>query len=87
MAVRKAVRKGDITIGYRAYEEVLRLFPRMKDAAAALGCLENNIYQWGNGICPSAKFLARLIDVGADVYYILKGRRSRNASRIDKYSA
>ena len=72
-----AMLKGDITIGHRAYEEVLRLFPRMKDAAAALGCKDNNIYKWGEGICPSAKFLARMIEVGADVYYILTGRRSR----------
>lgn len=71
-----AILKGDITIGYRAYEEVLRLFPRMKDAMAALGCRENNIYQWGRGIAPSAKSLARLLEVGADVPYILIGRRS-----------
>lgn len=70
-----AILKGDITIGHRAYEEVLRLFPKMKDAAAALQCKDNNIYQWGNGICPSAKFLARLHNVGADVIYILTGRR------------
>ena len=69
--------KGDVNIGYRAYTEVLRIFPRMKDAMSALGCRENNIYKWGEGICPSAKFLARLHNVGADVIYILVGTRSK----------
>ena len=73
-----AMLKGDITIGYRAYEEVLRLFPRMKDAMVALGCRENNIYKWGEGGCPSAKFLARLLVVGADIPYILTGRRTED---------
>ena len=70
-----AMIKSDITIGHRAYEEVLRIFPRMIDATTAIGCKDCNIYSWQRGVCPSAKFLARLIDVGADVYYILKGRR------------
>lgn len=69
--------KGDINIGYRAYTEALRIFPRMKDAMSALGCRENNIYKWGEGICPSAKFLARLHKAGADVIWILTGERSR----------
>ena len=70
-----AMIKGDITIGYRAYEEVLRIFPRMIDATSALGCKDQNIYSWHNGVSPSAKFLARLIMVGADVHYIWLGRR------------
>lgn len=70
-----AMLKGDITIGQRAYEEVLRIFPRMIDATAAIGCKDWNIYSWHRGVCPSAKFLARLIMVGADVHYILIGRR------------
>lgn len=73
-----AMIKGDITIGHRAYEEVLRLFPRMKDAMAAIGCRENNIYKWAEGVCPSAKFLARLLVLGADIPYILTGRRSEH---------
>ena len=68
-----AMLKGDIEIGHRAYEEVIRLFPRMKDASAAIGC-----YKWHDGVSPSAKFLARLIVLGADVHYILTGRRTKD---------
>ena len=74
-----AMLKGDIKIGHRAYEEVLRLFPRMKDATAALGCKDSNIYKWHEGVAPSAKFLARLLVLGADIPYILTGRRTGNA--------
>ena len=74
-----AMRKCDITIGHRAYEEVLRMFPRMKDATAALGCKDWNIYKWHDGVSQSAKFLARLLILGADIPYILTGRRTGNA--------
>lgn len=73
-----AMLKGDISIGHRAYEEVLRLFPRMKDASTVIGCKDTNIYKWNDGVCPSAKFLARLLEVGADIHYILTGRRSEH---------
>ena len=79
--------KGDITIGYRAYEEVLRLFPMMKDAAISLGCKDNNIYKWREGVSPSAKFLARLLVLGADIPYILTGRRPGNEKCSDKHTA
>lgn len=74
--------KGDITIGHRAYSEVLRLFPGMKEAKIALSCREANIYAWSNGVCPSAKYLARLYESGADVIWILTGRRRRDECRI-----
>ena len=67
--------KGEASIGKRAYEEILRIFPKMKDAKIAIGCRDNNIYQWGEGVCPSAKYLARLYYVGADVVYILTGKK------------
>lgn len=69
--------KGDINIGYRAHSEVLRLFPKMKDAHKALGMRSDNLNSWGQGICPSAKYLARLHKAGADVIWILTGERSR----------
>lgn len=72
-----AMLKGDIEIGRRAYKEVLRLFPGIKEATIALGCRHRNIYKWNEGVSPSAKFLARMIAVGADVHYILTGRRCR----------
>ena len=70
--------KGDVDIGYRAYSEVLRIFPRQKDALNGLGIRSENLYAWSRGVCPSAKYLARLHKAGADVIWILVGKRSRS---------
>lgn len=69
--------KGDVEIGYRAYSEVLRIFPRPKDAQAALGIRTDNMNAWQSGVCPSAKYLARLHKAGADVIWILTGDRRK----------
>ena len=69
--------KGDINIGYRAYSEVLRIFPTMKEAITSLGVRHDNIYAWHKGVCPSAKYLARLHKAGADVIWILTGERNK----------
>lgn len=65
----------DISIGKRAYQEVLRLFPRIKDAESVIGCENYTIYKWKEGVSPSAIYLARLLELGADVQWILTGRR------------
>ena len=69
--------KGDVEIGYRAYSEVLRIFPSHKDAKRTLGIRHENLTAWSRGVCPSAKYLARLHKTGADVIYILVGTRSK----------
>lgn len=71
--------KAQIEIGKRAYEEVLRLFEKTKDANAALGLTNsrNHLYEWMRGVAPSAKYLQRLYYLGADVIYILTGVRSK----------
>lgn len=69
--------KGDTGIGFRAHAEVLRIFPKMVDAYRVLGMRGDNINAWGQGVCPSAKYLARLHKAGADVIYILTGERAR----------
>ncbi len=69
--------KGDIEIGYRAHSEVLRLFPKMVDAERKIGMRGDNLNSWAKGVCPSAKYLARLHKAGADVIYILVGTRSK----------
>ena len=71
----KAMRKQDIEIGKRAYDEVLSMFPMMKDAVAAIGCGNKAVYEWKYGTAPSATYLARLHELGADVIWILTGRR------------
>ena len=63
-------------IGKRAFDEVQRLFPKMKDAEIVIGCSDNTIYGWSYGYAPSSMYLARLYDVGADVIWILTGRRT-----------
>ncbi len=68
-------KKGDIEIGFRAYSEVLRLFPKLKDAVRILGVQHANLYAWNEGVCPSARSLARLHKAGADVIWILTGRK------------
>ena len=68
--------KAQIEIGKRAAEEAFRLFEKSKDAQRAI-CGNNNglIYHWQEGVAPSAKYIQRLHYCGADVIYILTGRR------------
>ncbi len=66
----------DPMIGKRAHEEVLRIFPKQKYACEALGIGGDQLCQWRKGTAPSAKYLAALHRHGADVIYILTGRRS-----------
>lgn len=68
--------KTDIRIGQRAATEVKRLYPRKKDAVIAVGCGNHVINEWSYGIAPSARYLARLHELGADVIYILSGVRT-----------
>lgn len=70
--------KAQVEIGYRAFEEVLRVFKRKKDATNMLGIKSHQlIYDWMEGVAPSAKYLQRLHYCGADVIYILTGVRSK----------
>lgn len=66
----------DISIGQRAYEEVLRLFPKIKDAERIIGCEHYTIYKWNQGVSPSAIYLAKLLELGADIRWILTGRKA-----------
>ena len=69
-------KKCDVNIGYRAVQEVFRLFPgTTKSALAAIGCGKCVINEWGKGVAPSAKYLARLHELGADVIWILTGKK------------
>lgn len=68
-----------IEIGKRAYEEVCNIFEKISDAKIFLGMKSNQlIYDWMNGVAPSAKYLQRLHYCGADVIYILTGVRRKN---------
>jgi len=70
-------RPTDIGIGIRATQEILRLYPKKKHAMMALGCGKHTINEWRNGVAPSAANLQRLHELGADVIWILTGRRAK----------
>lgn len=70
------VTKPQIEIGHRAFEEVSRLFESVKEARQMIGTNSHKlIYDWMEGVAPSAKYLQRLHYLGADVIYILTGVR------------
>lgn len=61
--------------GKRMYSEIVRLFPTMTAAAEELGCTYHAIWTWYAGTSPSAHFLARLVELGGDVMFVLTGKR------------
>ena len=69
-----AMVRAQIEIGKRAFEEVLRIFPKITTARKSLGISTPQLlYDCMNGCAPSAKYLQRLYYCGADVIYILTG--------------
>ena len=54
---------------------MFRLFPTHPAAAAALGSDRKIVYTWHQGNAPTAIYLQRLHELGADVLYILTGQR------------
>ena len=71
-----AKRKPQIEIGKRAFEEVYRVFGAKSKAEKAIGISSRRlIYDWSQGVAPSAMYLQRLHYCGADVIYILTGMR------------
>ena len=70
-------RKADVRIGYRAVEEVYRISNYSTHyATVLLGCSKKLVYAWAEGTGPSAIYLQRMYEMGADVVYILTGRRT-----------
>lgn len=67
----------DIEIGHRALEEAQRLFPSVRKATIAVNCGPKTIYAWRDGVAPSAIYLARMHELGADIIYILTGKRTQ----------
>ena len=70
-------RKADTRIGIRAYIAIHNLFPDETDPQIAkrLGCRRQTIHMWSQGEAPSGIFLQRLAFLGADIDWILTGRR------------
>ena len=71
--------RAQVEIGKRAFSEVQRIFDKNVDARILLGMKSRQLlYDWMEGVAPSAKYLQRLHYCGADVIYILTGIRSKN---------
>lgn len=75
-------KKAPIEIGKRTYEEFYRIFEpdkhgNMKRAVRVIGCNRKTPYEWRDGSAPDAIYLSRLCELGADVLYILTGRKEK----------
>lgn len=69
-------KKTDPHIGIRAAQELRRLFLNKKQADQAMGCGRHVIYEWQSGTAPSALNLKRLAELGADIDWILMGKKA-----------
>ena len=69
--------KGDIQIGVRAAEEMLRLYPSQAAAAKAIHRERKIFNMWQLGHTPDGASLAAMYYCGADVIYILTEKRAR----------
>ena len=78
-------RKNDIAIGARFMEELYRLFPEKsyRDLGKIFGCSPAIFGEWQKGVTPSAASLARIMELGGDIEYILTGRRKRTEPAPD----
>ena len=70
-------RKGDVNIGKRAYVEVHNILPdkTYPEIAQIIGCRRQALHMWSKGEIPSGIFLQRMCEMGADIDWILTGRR------------
>ena len=70
-------KKADISIGMRAYEEAMRISDGPEMLLRKNGIAKNTLYMWRDGSAPGGLHLAKLHYAGADVLYILTGKRSK----------
>ena len=73
--------KPEIEIGFRAAEEFRRLQMSqnvsLKKICTQTGIKKNRFYAWSEGQAPGARALQALHYAGADVIYILTGRKCK----------
>lgn len=72
-----AQKQADIEIGHRAYEEAIRLFNTPGTVNRRIGIGKSTVHEWKEGQAPGGLALARLHYAGADVLYILTGKKSK----------
>lgn len=73
-------RKPEVEIGKRAHKAMLSLFPDKSNVfiAKVIGTSTTTLWEWGKGKTPSGIFLARMLELGVDVEWILTGRSNGN---------
>lgn len=73
-------RKQQVEIGKRAHKAILSLFPDKSNVfiAKVIGTNTTTLWEWGQGKTPSGIFLARMLELGVDVEWILTGRSNGN---------
>lgn len=76
--------KGELEIGFRADEEIRRVFSRRSKAMRALRLSKHTVYSFKEGTTPSGYVLAKLCESGCDVEYILTGKRKAGGSGSGK---
>ena len=78
-------RKGKIKIGRRFVEEMYRLNPGHSDKkiSVLLGSKRSSLNEWKNGVTPGGIYLARAREMGADLDYILLGRKRYPVTESD----
>jgi hypothetical protein len=69
--------KGDIEIGHRMVDELVRIFGTKANAIRRLPCERHCLDHWKEGGTPGGYMLARLHYSGGDVMYVLTGVRER----------
>ena len=69
--------KGDIEIGRRMVEELVRLYGTQAEAIRKFQIERHSLDRWGDGGTPGGYMLARLHAHGGDVIYVLTGKREK----------
>lgn len=67
--------KGDIAIGHRMIDELVRLFGTQAEAIRSFPCNKHSVDNWRDGGTPGGYMLAKLHYCGGDVLYVLTGKR------------
>lgn len=74
--------KGDIEIGHRMVEELIRIYGTRAEAIRQFRCGKNCADYWQSGGTPGGHMLAKLHYCGGDVLYVLTGKRSKKDEEV-----
>lgn len=67
--------KGNIEIGYRMVDELVRIYGSQANAVRQFPCDRHTMDYWVGGGTPGGYMLAKLHYSGGDVIYVLTGER------------